>query len=181
MENVENFVFPVPETKVPEEKKKKVTKQIEDKRLRLPRTNRTVKCIFCKEDRILNPDQYQAYFDYWGNEDKIEREFVCKPCDVKQKENPIKFWVLHSNHDKLIHGLRTACDIYKNSGKSQSDVLNLQTMVTHYFNDVNIIGTNFEFILENQLPVAFKVTVPFVKERFQLNPYATTENRITTI
>lgn len=180
MENIQDIIIPGFPIQVEEEvKEKKKVKKILDVRERLPRTNREIKCIFCEQEKILNPDQYQAYYDYWGSEEKVEKEFFCKPCDVLMKENPIKFWFLKDSRIlKLMKNLRTAFDLYRISSRGPNDAVTLQTMSVGFLKECNISDNNFEFIIQNQLPVAMKIkNIPFVGD-LQLNVYA---NNITQI
>lgn len=153
--------------------KKLKENEIMDERPRLPRTNRTVKCIFCDEEKILNPDQYQSYYDYWGDEDKIVKNFSCKPCEMKQKENPIKFWYLNSNESKrLVRNIKTAFDLYRASEKRKEDILVLQRMCDHFLAVESFCDRRvFEFVAENQLPEAIKIkNIPLVGDII-LKPY----------
>lgn len=186
MENTTTILFPTGPPTIPqasfldetpvEESKKKAPKKVLDVKERLMKVNRTVKCIFCDTERILNPDQYQTYFDYWGTEERVDKNFFCKPCDVKMQDNPIKFWFLNGDDLKTLSKNLKACfDLYTRSPRAQNDLLSLQSMSTAFLNAAKIDGSNFEFIVSNAVPVAMKIkNIPFVGD-LQLNVY---ENRI---
>ena len=146
-------------------RKRKETKEIMDTRPRLPRTNRTINCIFCEEEKILNPDQYQSYYDYWGDEDKIIKNFSCKPCEMKMKENPIKFWYAHSDSSKkLLRNLKTAFDLFNLSEGNIQDITSLQNMCDHFLAVESFCSrNNFEFIIEDRKARGMKISnVPLV-------------------
>ena len=140
------------DTTAPTEKKKNPIDNLKNSKAKklLSKVNRPMNCIFCETERILNPQQYQAYYDYWGDEDKIKRNFVCKPCEVKQNDNPFLFWL--TNHEMV------------------------KRLTTNFLQQNKIDSANMEFILENQLPVAIKIkNMPFVGT-FEFRPY--TEEKI---
>ncbi len=183
MSEINNFVFDLEAIKngsaVSEkaEKPKKVKepkelKQIPDNRPRLPKSNRTVVCNFCEADKILNPEQYQAYFDFYGDEEKINREFICKTCEVKAKENPFRFWTEHSPLvRKLCKNIKVAFEIFQRSERFNEDVLALQNMVNGFLAEAYIAADKYEFISEKQLPVALRIkNIPFV-DTIILQPY----------
>lgn len=145
--------------------------QIDENRPRLPRINRTVKCIHCSEDKILNPDQYQSYFDFWGDEDKITRNFFCKPCDVTMKENPFAFWYPKSELTKrLMRNLKTAFGIFRTSGRTSEDELAMTEMIVHYLKEAKIDASpnllshsHLEFLIRDKLVIGLKIkNIPFV-------------------
>ncbi len=151
-------------------KKKKETTLIIDERPRLPRTNREVPCIYCGDIRTLNPDQYQSYFDYWGTEEKITRNFECKPCEILRTANPFSFHLIYSEQTrKFIKGLKAIFELYKSSPKGQDDVTSLQnmtnTMAAEYSMFTGDFNSNCEFVIdpEKRLPNGLKVkNFPFV-------------------
>lgn len=159
-------------------KKRDNLKEYRDKK-KLAKVNRNVTCIFCATERILNPEQYQAYFDYWGDEEKIKRNFVCQPCDTKQSENPFAFWVTHHEKTrKLTKGLKAIFEVYRASNKTDIDVKSLQDMTVHLLGEYQITGNNMEFIIENQLPAGVKIrNMPFVGT-IELKPYNETKINI---
>lgn len=167
-------VLDLNEIPIEEEKKKNPLDNLKNSKAKklLSKVNRDVKCIFCEESRILNPQQYQAYYDYWGDEDKITRNFICKPCEVKQNDNPFLFWLY--NHDmvkRINRGLKATFEVYKSSGRSNDDVVALQNMATNLLQQNKISSDNMEFILENHLPVAIKIkNMPFIGT-FEFRPY----------
>lgn len=184
MENTTEFVLPVlgkPEK--PKKQPKKQPKQILEERARLPRTNRTIKCAFCASEKILNPDQYQALFDYWGNEEKIEREFMCKECEVSQKENPILFWAQHGElFINLTKKIRAAFEIYNASIRTNEHIIVLQNMVNSFLIECTIDTRLAEYGTE---PAANGFTVktlklnnmPFIGT-VTLHPYDQPSNRV---
>jgi hypothetical protein len=181
MENTTDFVLPVIEkTRKP---KKQPPKQILEERPRLPRTNRTIKCAFCASEKILNPDQYQALFDYWGNEEKIEREFMCKDCDVAMKDNPILFWAKYSELlPALARKIRAAFEVFNSSTKGNENTVVLQNMVNSFLGEVKIDTRLAEYGTE-PAPNGFTVknlklnNMPFIGT-VTLYPYEQPSNRI---
>lgn len=180
MNNTSSFVFDLEEIAnkskgiTVEEKveKPKKLKQIPDTRPRLAKTNRTVKCNFCEDDRILNPEQYQAYYDFYGDEDKIAREFICKPCEVKQKDNPFLFWAEHSPLvKKLSKNIKVAFELFQKSEKYNQDVLVLQNMINGFLTESKISTDKYEIVIERQSPVGLIIkNFPFVGT-ITLKPY----------
>jgi hypothetical protein len=139
---------------------------------KLSKVNRELDCPFCGEKRILNPNQYQSYYDYWGDEDKIKRNFICKPCEVKQNENPFLFWLQHHESTrKANRALKAVFELYKSSRRTQEDILALQNMTVNVMSEYKIDPTNIEFITENNLPTAIRIKhMPFVGT-FEFKPY----------
>lgn len=179
MENTEKFV--IPDMSKPEEKPKKRNNLAEyqkQKRAqiaqenRLPRQNRTLNCIYCDCERILNPDQYQSYFDYWDDEEKIKRNFVCKPCDVFSKENPFQFFLIYSEQTrKLIKATKAAFELYRENGNGQQ----LLTTIFNLYKENKLFrGENFndncELIID-KYPKGIKIHgFPFIGA-FEILPY----------
>lgn len=168
-------------------KKKTETNPLEETRIRLVKVNRTVKCIHCEEDRILNPEQYQSYFDYWGDEDKIARNFVCKPCDVQIQDNPFRFWTIYGEqYRKLTKALKAAFEAFKDSARTSQDELRLTQTIIMHLNNANISATpqllsntHLEFIISNKLVTGLKIkNVPFVGT-VTINPYESTKITIS--
>ena len=181
MENTTEFVLPVIEKT--KRQKKQPPKQILEERPRLPRTNRTIKCAFCASEKILNPDQYQSLFDYWGNEEKIEREFMCKDCDVAMKDNPILFWAKHSELlPALARKIRAAFEVFNSSIRDNENTVVLQNMVNSFLGEVKIDTRLAEYGTE---PAANGFTVKTLKLNnmhfigtVTLYPYEQPSNRI---
>jgi len=145
---------------------------------KLARINRQVRCIHCDSIRILNPDQYEAYFAYWGNEDKINRNFVCQPCDSAKKENPFKFWLKYSEQTKkLLKTLRATFELYKSSTRGAAEQTALYTMINNALGEYRLYnGTDFpincQLINSNMLPIGITIyTFPFVDKTVELRPY----------
>lgn len=191
MENIEKLEIPANFTDSEISKKQKKAENLKKAREskkagesttdKLSKVNRVLPCIFCETERILNPTQYQAYFDYWGDEDKIKRNFICQPCDTQQKENPFSFWLInHDNIRKLSRGLKAIFEVYKSSPKSYEDGLSLQSMTNHLVSENKINVENIEFILQNKLPTGLKIkNMPFVGA-FEILPYNETKINILT-
>lgn len=156
-------------------KKQKNTEQKET----LPRTNREINCIYCENQKILNPDQYQALFDLHGSEQKVNEEFFCKPCEMQMRNNPFKFWTIYGEQFKtLIKNLKTTFEIYKSSSHSLEDATALQNMATSFLKECKIKEPNFEFIITDRNPVGMTIkSVPFVGD-VVLNVYESKNNRI---
>lgn len=173
MENMEKLVVPDFSAQKSEEKPKKGDnlRKYREKQ-QLSKVNRNVPCIYCGTERILNPQQYQAYFDYWGDEDKVKRNFVCQPCDTEANKNPFLFWLNHHDSAKrLVRGLKAIFEVYKASPKAESDVLSLQNMTVGLLGENKIDAPNMEFITENKLPTGIRVkNMPFVGT-IELKPY----------
>lgn len=183
MENITDFVLPVLDKPEKQKKQKKQPKQILEERPRLPRTNRTIKCAFCSSEKILNPDQYQGLFDYWGNEEKIEREFMCKDCDVAQKENPILFGAKHGElFINLTKKIRAAFEVFNSSTRTNEHIVALQNMVNSFLSEVKIDTRSAEYGTE-PAPNGFIVktlklnNMPFIGT-ITLHPYEQPINRI---
>jgi hypothetical protein len=185
MENITTFIVPdIANTKAKKVAKKKPTKEIIEERARLPRTNRTIPCAFCHQDKTLNPDQYQARYDFWGDEDKLQREFQCKECDMSAKTNPVRFWLEHSELLYLLtRKVRAAFEVFNASSRGNDDVVALQNMVNSFLSEVHIdprlavYGT--EPFAQNKITVkTLKLNnIPFVGT-ITLQPYENTEHRI---
>lgn len=146
----------------------------------LPKRNRDICCSFCGTTKTLNPTQYQAYFDYWGDEDKIARNFICQPCDTYRKDNPFKFWLEYSEQSKkLSKKLKAIFEIYASSQKTDQDKLSFNNMFNNTLQEFNIWftenwGTNCELLTENKLPIGAKVKkFPFIDQVFEIRPYET--------
>jgi hypothetical protein len=161
--------------------------QIDENRPRLTRINRTVKCIHCEEEKILNPDQYQSYFDFWGTEDKITRNFFCKSCDVAMQENPFAFWYPKSElTKKLLRNLKTAFESFRVSARSNEDEIAMTEMIVHFLKEAKIHVTpnllshsHLEFIIKDNVVVGLKIkNIPFVGS-LTLLPYESEKIKIS--
>ena len=175
-------------TETPHKQKKvrkiNITKEIIDERPRLPRTNRTIKCAYCGTEKILNPDQYQALYDYWGSEDKISREFMCKDCEMDAKHNPFKFWAKYGEaFQTLSRKIRAAFEVFNSSLKNNEDIIALQNMINSFLNENYIDIKNVEYGTEPAPNNKFTVktlklkTIPFIGT-LTIQPYETTNNRL---
>lgn len=194
MENITELELP-DFTKIAESKKTankptkatKATKTIVAERDRLPRTNRTVVCAYCGADKILNPDQYQAYYDYWGTEEKINREFMCKDCEVDMKANPIRFWYKHGEIlQTLSRHIKVSFDIFNKSSKGNQEFNSMRSMVLFYTKEAMVDDANVEFVarqMQNNLPEFHTLKlhkIPHVGT-ITLKPYENTKNRIEIV
>lgn len=164
-------------------RKNKKPLDLEETRTRLPKVNRSVKCVHCEQDRILNPEQYQSYFDYWGDEEKLLRNFICKPCDMQIQLNPFKFWTVHSDHySKLSKTLKIAFDLFNNSQKTSNDEMNMTKMIVDTLKIANIEASpnllsnnHLEFMIDNRVVRGMKIkNIPFVGT-VTITPYESTK------
>lgn len=191
MENTDKISLPAEFSAAPKRKfnpienlrKNKKPIDLTETRERLLRVNRTVKCIHCEEDRILNPDQYQSYFDYWGDEDKILRNFVCKPCEVFMNNDPFKFWVLYGEqYKKLCKHLKAAFEGFRHSSKTPDAELLMTKTIVEVLTDAklsvnpNLLQNNhLEFIITSGNVLGLKIkNIPFVGT-VTITPYDTTK------
>jgi hypothetical protein len=159
MENKTDIQLPdLPKIKEkPTQAKKTAAKKatLLEERERLPRSNRTIKCAYCSVEKILNPDQYQAYYDFLGSEEKIEREFMCKDCEMESKRNPIKFWYKHGELlQEMSKHIRIAFDMFNRSSKGNAEFNSMRSMVLFHTKEALIDDTNVEFVAR-QLPNGF--------------------------
>lgn len=143
MENISSFILP--DIKKPE-KPKKEPKKILDTKERLVRVNREVSCAYCSEQKIINPDQYQLLFDTYGSDDKVAAEYKCKPCQMKERANPVEFGIVHG---ELLHNLakdlKEMFDPFNMSFKTQQDFQVLNTILTERLKKEHI--TSFTILL----------------------------------
>lgn len=172
MEDTSKFNTPEFSNVVVEEKPKRDNLKEYREKKKLSKINRSIPCVFCETERILNPTQYQAYFDYWGDEDKIKRNFICQPCETKQNDNPFAFWINHHEKTrKLLKGLKAIFEVYKASTRSNGEVKTLQDTTISLLKENRISDGNMEFIIENQLPVGVRIrNMPFVGT-IEMKPY----------
>lgn len=182
MENTNEFIVPETITKPRKKKEKIEPKQILEERPRLTRTNRTIPCAYCSTEKILNPDQYQSMFDYWGNEEKIAREFMCKDCEVSMKENPIKFWAKHGELlPTLTRKVRAAFEVFNSSARGNNEIVTLQNMINSFLGEVFIDPRLAEYGTEPAargfLVKTLKLkTLPFIGN-ITIQPYESSNNR----
>ena len=125
----------------------------------LPRTNREVKCAYCEATKILNPDQYQKRFDYFGSDDAVARHFQCQDCETAENTNPFRFWFTHSPIvNNMALRLKPVFETYvmePNPQRLQDD--------THTIMIENgIRPPNYAFVIENGLPEGLTINFPFV-------------------
>jgi hypothetical protein len=143
MENIDTFILP--DIKKPE-KPKKEPKMVPNARDRLTRSNREVPCAYCSEIKILNPDQYQLLFDTHGSDEKIKDEYMCKPCDMKAKNNPVEFWLRHGEQlHVLAKDLKEVYDLFNASFKTQQDLVALNNIVRDKLSVLKI--SNFSILI----------------------------------
>lgn len=122
---------------------------------KLSRVNRTIPCSTCDTPKILNPNQYQSRYDYWGSEEKLKKHFICKECDMEMKTNPIKFWYKRGEIlQELCKHVKIAFDLFNNSQKAQNDLTAMQNMVLFHTNQMFLETTNVEFVarMNDNLP-----------------------------
>lgn len=176
MENIDDIIIPSEPAK---KTAKKVNKTVLVEKESLPRVNRKVTCGYCQVDKILNPKQYQELFDVHGSEEKVESEFMCKPCEMDMKKNPFMFWAKYGNvFDPLIKEIRTIFDSFRASKREVSDGVQLQNSTTVLFSNSKVPDTNFEFLIENGSPVGILIkNMPFVGQIYLL-PYSSGKDRV---
>jgi len=51
---------------------------------------RYCKCKICGEEKFTREDVYQARIKKFGSEEKLKKEYVCRECRRKLKENKTK-------------------------------------------------------------------------------------------
>jgi hypothetical protein len=178
MENINTFILP--EIKKPE-KPKKEPKKILDVKERLTRTNREVNCAYCSELKILNPDHYQLLYDIHGSDEKIADEYMCKPCDIKAKHNPVEFWLTHGELlQNLSKDIKDMFDAYNGSFKTQQDMAVLQSILTDKLKSSNI--TSFSILISrDNLGKGIQIkNFPFVGT-INLKIYEQRKNRIEVV
>lgn len=151
MENIDSIILP-DLTKKP--KIEKPPKKILVEKEIVSRINRNVTCGYCEIEKILNPDQYQSLLDNHGSED----EFMCKSCEVTMKRTPLEFWTVHGPQFKIMSKyLKNTYDTYRNSARQGSDAMKLQADSAAIMLANKIVDPNYEFITENQIPVAMRI------------------------
>lgn len=195
MENIQEIEMPDFSSKKPKASSKEVPektsnvkkKVLTEERERLPRTNRTVECAYCSAPKILNPDQYQSYFDYWGSEEKIAKEFMCKDCEILMRTNPIKFWYRHGEIlQELARHIKVAFELFNKSSKGNQEFNSMRSMVLFHTKESGIEESNVEFVarqLNNNLPEFHTLKlhkIPHVGS-ITIKPYENTKNRIEII
>lgn len=164
--------------------KKAATKTIVEERERLPRTNRHINCSYCSTEKVLNPDQYQSYYDFYGSEDKIEREFMCKECEMESKKNPIKFWYKHGDLlQEMSRHIRIAFDLFNRSSKGNNEFNAMRNMVLYHTKEALIEDTGVEFVarqLPNNLPEFHSLKIHKIPHvgTLTIKPYEDKKNRI---
>jgi hypothetical protein len=156
MENTTTFKVPDFEAK-PQKPGKKIEKEL------LTRINRDVKCAFCEQTKLLNPDQYQKRFDYYGSEDAIARNFQCQVCETQENTNPFRFWFDHSLVvNDLANDLKPIFRSFINGPKTGNEVVKLQNETHDLLRENHIQAPNFEFLVRNGLPEGIKFNFPFI-------------------
>lgn len=80
------------------------------------------------------------------------------------KRNPIKFWTLFGEPLQILSKhLKTAFDAYRASSRTTQDVVNMQTQCMVHLKECKIIEPNFEFVVQDGLPVAMAIkNIPYV-------------------
>lgn len=178
MENINTFILP--EIKKPE-KPKKEPKKILDTKERLTRTNREVTCAYCNDLKILNPDHYQLLYDIHGSDEKIADEYMCKPCEMKSKNNPVEFWITHGELlQNLSKDLKDMFDAFNGSFKTQQDLTVLQSIVTGKLKESKIVSFNILLSRDNLAKGVQIKDFPFVGT-INLKIYEQRKNRIEVI
>jgi hypothetical protein len=171
-------------TKTQKSAKKNTKPILTEERERLPRSNRTIVCPYCGNDKTLNPDQYQAYYDFLGSEEKIEREFICKDCEMESKRNPIKFWYKHGEllQDMARH-TKIAFDLFNKSSKGNEEFNSMRSMVLFHTKEAQFDDSDVEFVarqLNNGFPEFHTLKlhkIPHVGT-ISIKPYEDKKNRI---
>lgn len=178
MENINTFILP--EIKKPE-KPKKESKKILDTKERLTRVNREVTCAYCDELKILNPDHYQLLYDIHGSDEKISAEYMCKPCEMKSKGNPVVFWLKHGELlQNVSKDLKDLFDAFNGSLRTQQDLVVFDNIIRDNLKVLNI--SSYTILLERDNTakgVQFK-NFPFVGT-INLKIYEQRKNRIEIV
>ncbi len=179
MENIKNIEMPNFQAQ-PEQKPTKKA----DKTKKLPRKNRTIICPYCSNEKTLNPDQYQSYYDFLGSEEKIEKEFICKECEMDSKRTPIKFWYKHGEFlQELSKHIRISFDLFNKSSKGNNEFNSMRSMVLFHTKEALIDDANVEFVarhLNNGFPEFHTLKlhkIPHVGT-IVIKPYEDKKNRI---
>lgn len=176
MENIDSIILP---DLAPKKRPKKEPEKILVEKQTLSRVNRTIACRYCEEEKILNPDQYQALFDLHEDEEKIKEEFFCKSCDVKMRKNPYEFWARKGDSlHELSKSLRNVFEAFKISQKTQNDVFVLQNSCAGILSQSKISPDNVEFTIDSGNPISLKIkNFPFIGE-VVINVYEPKASRI---
>lgn len=182
MEDIKNFDIPefidLTEDKGKTKKvPKKETKLILEERGRLPKINRTLRDIYSGEEKIVNPDQYQALYDYWGSHEKIEKNFISKETEMQMRENPIRFWLLHG---QLLQNLAIQLKAIYEDFFRLNDPGYFVRESKRLFTENNIALYDFEPLnTQNKtLNGVIIKNIPFVGN-ILIKPYENRQNRIT--
>jgi hypothetical protein len=166
MEDIKSIILPDLSDKK-NKKTPKPAKTVLVEKQELKRVNRTVKCIYCENDKILNPDQYQNLFDMYGSEEKVQEEFCCKQCEVVMRKNPFLFWSRYGEplHD-LIKSIKPVVNAFASSSKNLDAARSLQIGCLEVLKQHKVSPDNIEFISDtNLVPTVLKIkNMPFVGE-----------------
>lgn len=178
MENILSIVLPDFGKEKKTAKPKKPPTVVTVEKSILSKINRTVTCKYCENQRILNPDQYQSLFEEHGSEEVLNEEFMCKPCYMNMKRNPIKFWTIFGeSYQTLSKNLKYVFEAFKSSPQNNADVVTLQAESARVLKECGIID-NYEFVIHDKLPVAITIkSAPFVGI-ISLRVYEQKKNRI---
>ena len=150
----------------------------------LTRTNRDVICNYCNCSKILNPDQYQALYDIYNSEDALNKNFICKECEMDMKRNPMRFGVLHGEPlQELSRHIKAAFDIFNRSNKNDQSFNIMQSSVLFHMKERVIAEDNVEFVArQSQTGPEFhsiKIhNIPFIGT-VTIKPYENIKNRVT--
>lgn len=162
MQDINSIILPEISSSKTKPKKSNTTVLVEKESL--SKTNHIIVCNYCGSDKILNPVQYQNLFDTHESEEKLKEQFMCKPCEMNMRKNPFEFYTIHGEQfETLSKNLRNVFDAYRNSTRNPNDGVVLQDTAVSILRECKIIEPNFEFIIDNRVPVAMKIkNVPFV-------------------
>lgn len=135
----------------------------------LKKKNRTLKCKITGRDIIVKPDKYERLFKYYGDEDKIKKNFISYSVEKEAREPTFKFWFENCSEMKYFKSrIIKILETFKISKRTQNDVLDLQTQSSHLCNSSGVDFSSIEFIQSDDskgryLQGIIIKNIPFIK------------------
>lgn len=136
----------------------------------MKKINRILICNTTGREITIKPDKYEKLLNYYGSEKKLKKMFTSYHVEKETRTPTMEFWFSVCSESKqfkkLLYPIFKA---FKDSKRTQSDILDLQNNTNQITTNSNIKLENIEFVIDNDerggFATALRVkNIPFIKE-----------------
>jgi|TARA_R110000803_G_scaffold51753_2_gene106788 hypothetical protein len=113
----------------------------------IKKVNRTLTCKVTGREIIVKPDKYKKLLEYYGTEEKVQKNFVSYTVEKETKTPTFEFWFSNCIEMKNFEHLITMIlNNYRNSDRGTIQVAKLQDDSFNLCDATGINKYNIEFI-----------------------------------